>query len=292
MNKLCVITGATSGIGYEVMAQILNLEVDVIAIGRSVDKLNQLKETFKSKIQAKQLTLVRGDLSEKKGCFDVYHQVSKLINERHQKLDLLINVAGIVNSGYKENSDYNEITFATNHLSVYMLTGLLYPYLKKSSDPRVLVVSSLSHYRACFDKTNLQSKRFYNVLRGYQRSKLYNVLFVKRFNRFEKDIKIYAIDPGLVKTEIGDKHTKGLALIIWKFRKKGGVEATIPAKYMVDIATKHGYEALSGGYMKDGLSIKSSKVTYDIKKQDILWKESQRLTGVIYPFDEVSFEKS
>lgn len=287
MKRLSVVTGATSGIGYEVMVELLNQEVDVIAVGRSVEKLNHINLQFQDKVKNNQLILVRGDLSDNQGCIDVSNKIIDAINARGGILDLLIHVAGIVSSGFKENRDHNELTFATNHLSVYILTHFMYPYLKKSNDPRIMVVSSLSHYRACFDKTNLQSKRFYNVLRGYQRSKLYNVLFAYRFHRMEKQIKIYAIDPGLVKTDIGDKHTKGLALFVWRLRKKGGVDANIPAKHMVEIALKESYLNDAGGYMKDGVKIKSAKVTYDEYKQDLLWKESQRLTNLKYPFDEV-----
>lgn len=287
MKRISVVTGATSGIGYEVMVQLLDQDIDVIAVGRSTDKLKHLSHQFENQVKSKQLTLIQGDLSDNQGCIDVSNKIIDVLNSSQKALDILINVAGIVNSGYKENKDHNELTFATNHLSVYILTNLLYPFLKKSSDPRILVVSSLSHYRACFDKTNLQSKRFYNVLRGYQRSKLYNVLFTYRFHRMEKAIKIYAIDPGLVKTEIGDKHTKGIALFVWRLRKKGGVDAKIPAKHMVEIALNESYIKDAGGYMKDGLKIKSAKVTYNEHKQDLLWKESQRLTNLVYPFDEV-----
>ncbi|NCU32575.1 MAG: SDR family NAD(P)-dependent oxidoreductase [Candidatus Moranbacteria bacterium] len=225
-----------------------------------------------------------GDLSDNQGTRLLANEIEKHIKINGGVLDLLFNVAGIVRSGYQENVDRNELTFATNHLSVYLLTGLLYPYLKKSLDPRVLVVSSLSHYRACFDRFNLQSKRFYNVLRAYQRSKLYNVLFVKYFARHEKDIKIYAIDPGLVQTEIGDKHTKGIATFVWKLRKKHGVTADVPVRHMVEIATNPSYLTLSGSYLKDGNPIVSSRISYHERKQDFLWEETQKLTEFIYPF--------
>ena len=292
MKRLSVVTGATSGIGYEVMVELLNHDVDVIAVGRNINKLNEIEKRFEDKIKSKELILVRGDLSDNQGSMDVSKNIIDLIQARDGKLDLLINVAGIVKSGYEENKDHNELTFATNHLSVYILTGLLYPFLKKSKDPRVLVVSSLSHYRACFDKTNLQSKRFYNVLRGYQRSKLYNVMFVYRFSRYEKDIKIYAIDPGLVKTDIGDKHTNTIANFVWRMRRKSGVDVDIPAKQMVDVAILDRYLMDHGSYMKLGKKTKSSRITYHIDKQDFLWKESEKLTHVTYPFDEVSIEES
>ncbi|MBN2268541.1 MAG: SDR family NAD(P)-dependent oxidoreductase [Acholeplasmataceae bacterium] len=292
MKRLSVVTGATAGIGYEVMVQLLDQGVSVIAVGRNIDKLNRIKEQFKEEINTQKLTLIQGDLSYHQGCMDVSNKIIEVINQFGGTLDLLIHVAGIVKSGYSENRDHQELTFATNHLSVYLLTGKLYGFLKKSIDPRILIVSSLSHYRAWFDKTNLQSKRCYNVLRGYQRSKLYNVLFSYRFHRMDKDIKIYAIDPGVVKTEIGDKNTKGLALFVWKIRKKSGVDAKLPAQQMVQIALDEKYIKDNGGYMKNGESVKSSRITYQIKKQDYLWKESEKLTNFVYPFDEVSIEKS
>ena len=67
------------------------------------------------------------------------------------------------------------------------------------------------------------------------------------FIEWKKQSKIYAIDPGLVKTEIGDKHTKGIALFVWRMRKKGGVDAKIPAKHMVEIALNESYIKDAGG---------------------------------------------
>lgn len=285
MKKCTIITGATSGIGYAVLKMMLDKGMTVIGVGRNRDKLNEMEKDFSFEINEKRLILVQGDLSDNESVRKLSTHLMKVIETQGGILDILMNVAGLVKTGYEENKDGNELTFATNHLSVYLLTGLLFPYLIKSKDPRVLVVSSLSHYRACFDKTNIQSKRFYNVLRGYQRSKLYNVLFIKYFSRFEKNIKIYAIDPGLVKTEIGGKHTKGLANIIWKIHIKDGVDAKIPAENMTRIALDPSYKSLSGLYFKDGREKKSSRITYHAKKQNILWDVSKKLTNFTYPFD-------
>ncbi len=280
-----MITGATSGIGYETLKEMLRQEATVIGTGRSTEKLARLSEEFSDYIKKKKLFVVQGDVSDNGNVLTLFKAIESRLRSLDRPLDILFNVAGIVRSGYEENADGNELTFATNHLAVYYLTGLLYPYLKKSQDPRVLVVSSLSHYRAFFDPKNIQSKRFYNVLRGYQRSKLYNVLYVKYVARFEKQIKFYAIDPGLVKTEIGDKHTKGIALRIWKIRKKGGVAPHIPAKHMADIATQDRYLKDHGAYMKLGNAYPSSRISNHESKQRILWEYSKKRTQFAYPFD-------
>jgi NAD(P)-dependent dehydrogenase (short-subunit alcohol dehydrogenase family) len=190
-------------------------------------------------------------------------------------MDVLMNIAGIVSSGLHLNDEGNELTFATNHLSVYLLTTSLIPYLEQAKDPRVLVVSSLSHYRASINFRNLQNFKCYNILKAYKRSKLYNVFFVKAFAKKYPHLPIFAIDPGLVKTEIGLKNTSKLAAAIWKWRVSSGTDAYYPASFMVEIATDKTYIPFSGQYFKEGKVKKSNPITYREDLAERLWNETK-----------------
>lgn len=282
MNKLAVITGATSGIGKALVALCLKAEIDVIGLARSQDKADQVKEEFKDYSKAR-LQFVFGDLKDNQSAKKAGDDIAFLIKHDYQgRLDILMNVAGIVTSGYHENADGHEMTFAVNHLSVFIITQKLLPCLKKSSDPRVLVVSSLSHYRARMNWNNIESKKGYNILKAYKTSKLYNVFFVKEFSRRIPGISIYAIDPGLVNTELGLKNTTWLAYTIWNWRRNKGTDTSYPTRFMIDIATKPEYLALSGHYLKEGKSVPPNPVTLDPMHAKRLWEYTEKCTSCSY----------
>lgn len=279
MNKVAVVTGATSGIGYANVELLLKEKINVIAVARSEKKRDHLvTQMAHFTSQSVQLHIVMGDLSDKQGVLKVIQGIQLILDQRYQgHLDILMNIAGIVSSGLHLNNDGHEMTFATNHLSVFSLTLALTSYLEKANDPRILVVSSLSHYRARINFNNIQNKKWYNILKAYQRSKLYNVFFVKEFARKYPHLPIYAIDPGLVKTEIGLKNTSKLASSIWSWRVSKGTDAYYPASFMVKIVTEASYKNLTGEYFKEGLMKKSNPITYRKDYAEKLWDYTKNL---------------
>ena len=281
MSKVAVVTGATSGIGYAVTELLLKEKINVIALSRDEDKANITKEKLKEFTKDVELDFIIGDLSDNEQATETSKKFVKLIQDKYKgKLDILMNIAGRVTTGYHENKDGNELTFAVNHLSVFIMTYYLTPLLKKSDDPRVLVVSSLSHYRASINWDNIQSKKMYNILKSYKRSKLYNVFFVKEYARRFESIPIFAIDPGLVRTNIGAKNTSGLARLAWKLRSSTGTDIYYPARFMIDVSTKEAYKTLSGNYIKKGKPVKSNPVTYSADHGRRLWEYTEELTHI------------
>lgn len=280
MQKVAIVTGATSGIGKAILELLLNDKIDVIALGRNQNRLDQLAIEM-SEIKTAKLTLVLGDLSDNNKSRKASLALANVIEKKYGgRLDILMHVAGMVSSGYHENQDGNEITFATNHLSVMILTQKLYPYLLKSDDPRMLVVSSRSHYRANINFNNLQSRKLYNIFKAYKRSKLYNVFFVRYFAKHIKEIPTFAIDPGLVKTEIGMKNTNALAQYFWKKHANRGTDVYYPTRFMLDIATKPEYKELTGHYFLEGKSVKSNPITYDLDVCEKLWNASLKYAKI------------
>ena len=280
MNKVAVVTGATSGIGKACVELLLNAGVDVIGLGRDDDKINGLIASLSSIKNAK-LTCVKGDLGSNQSVFDSAQKIIDVILKDYEgQLDLMFHVAGRVSSGFHVNEDGNEVTFATNHLAPFLLTHYLYPYQLKSKDPRILVVSSRSHYRANINYKNLQNKYFYNIFKAYKRSKLYNVFFVKGFSNKMKQIPIYAIDPGLVNTDIGMKGTNRLAKFFWKKHASKGTDAYYPSTFMIDIALKPEYKELSGHFFLEGKAVQSNLITYRMDHIEHLWNESLKLSKI------------
>ena len=146
--------------------------------------------------------------------------------------------------------------------------------MKHTIKSRILVVSSQSHFRANINFNDLETKTYYSILRSYKRSKLYNVLFVKGFSKLYKDIPIFAIDPGLVRTEIGQKTPSKLVSFVWKLRSKKGVDPMVPAKHMLDVIHLDEFDDKSGSYIKHGKVISSNPLTYQDDIIDRFWKIS------------------
>jgi len=147
------------------------------------------------------------------------------------KLYALINNAGCVRSWYSTTEDGYEQQFALNHLSPFLLTHYMLPYLQKGNG-RILITASNSHKMMKMHWKDIMYKKRYNPLMVYKQSKLCNMLFAFALNdRFSSSgIHAYGIEPGLVNTDIGSKQTGVLVKLIWSLRKKSGVSPEIPAK--------------------------------------------------------------
>lgn len=274
MRKLACVTGATSGIGKSLVLTLLKANIDVIGLGRSDQKIEQLLNEVSQLGIKSELSIVKGDLSNHEGVMDISNQVIQILEEKNMKLDYMCHVAGRVTSGYHMSKDHHELTFQVNHLAVVDLTYQLLSYMNQSVKSRIIVVSSQSHYRANINFNNLETKRFYTILRSYKRSKLYNVLFVRGFSSKYKDIPIYAIDPGLVKTDIGTKHTSKLASFIWTWRAKKGIHPEVAARHMLNVIKEPNFEDQSGSYVRHGVIVTSNPITYKEEVIERLWNET------------------
>jgi NAD(P)-dependent dehydrogenase (short-subunit alcohol dehydrogenase family) len=286
MQKIAIITGATSGIGRELVLKLIEKNMVVIALGRSDDKIKKLKIDSKNLLRDNALYVIKGDLDNKNSINEIGKEIASLLEKYNYQIDYLVHVAGRVTSGYHVNEDQHEMTFAVNHLAVVLLTHLLIKKMRKSNKSRILVVSSQSHYRANINFNNLESKSFYSILRSYKRSKLYNVLFVKGLAiRFE-DVPVYAIDPGLVRTKIGTKNTSKLASFVWNLRSKKGIDPMVAAAHMCDVLTKEKFDHLSGSYIRHGQPVSSNPITYDKDVIDKLWDVSLDMLNINNYFEK------
>lgn len=288
MRKLALVTGATSGIGKSLVLTLLKANIDVIGLGRSDEKIEQLTKEVNHLDNQSELMIVKGDLSDHEGIINISNQVIHLLEEKNIRLDYMCHVAGRVTSGYHISKDNHELTFQVNHLAVVDLTYQLLDYMNQNSKSRILVVSSQSHYRANINFNNLETKTFYSILRSYKRSKLYNVLFVKGFASKYKDIPIYAIDPGLVKTDIGTKNTSKLASFIWTWRAKKGIDPDVAARHMLNVIEESNFDNQSGSYVRHGVIVTSNPITYKEEVIERLWNETLKMLEINEYFKKTS----
>ena len=176
-DKICLITGANSGIGYETAKNLSARGATVILICRSEDKAKKATADIIREIPNAKTDYAIADLSSQ----NQIRALAENILKSYEHIDVLINNAGSWFSDFRLTEDGIERQWAINHLSPFLLTHLLLPSLKKSQDPRVINISSDSHFhgKIHFEDVNLQHK--YHGLRAYAQSKLANVLFTLEF---------------------------------------------------------------------------------------------------------------
>lgn len=252
-KKTVAVTGATSGIGFAVCEGLLKSGCRVIAVGHSSSRCDTAAEKLRADFPNGYITFLCADLMQQA-------EVSRLAEEIRQDLeensggalDALVNNAGCIRSWFMTTSEGYEQQFALNHLAGFLLTHELFPNLVEG-DGSVLMTSSGSHKMMKVNWQDIMYQKRYRPLLAYKQSKLCNVLFAYSLNeRYAAcGIRAYAIDPGLVQTDIGQKNTGKLVDFIWKRRKKHGVQPDVPAGIycrLIDGASKSEglYHALDG----------------------------------------------
>ncbi|NMA65297.1 MAG: SDR family NAD(P)-dependent oxidoreductase [Clostridiaceae bacterium] len=231
MNTI-VITGATSGIGFETARVLTQRGFNVLGVSRSEDNCNRAKERILSEKSDAKITFFVADLMQQREVIRVAEEIVLYLNEYcNRELYALINNVGCVRSWYMTTEEGYEQQFALNHLASFMLTYKLLPALIKAHG-RIIMTGSQSHKGIKVHWNDVMLRRGYNPLTAYKQSKLCNILFAKGLNDRYKTVGIraYVVDPGLVNTDIGNKDTGSLVNFIWSLRKRHGVSPDVPAK--------------------------------------------------------------
>ena len=280
-GKNCVVTGGNAGIGFETALALANLGAKVIIICRNQDKADAAVKSIRAKSQNNDVDYILADLSSQKSIRDA----CKYVLKGFDCLDVLVNNAGTWLSKLEYTEDKVEKQFAVNHLAYFLMTSELFPALKKSEDARIICVGSDSHFhgKMHFDDISLSKK--YHGLRAYAQSKLANVLFTYELDRQLHargitNITINCVQPGLVKTDIGLKHTISLHGIAWRIRRMGGVSPAKGAETSIFLASSDQVKGESGKYWDKCEKKPSSKRSYIEKDAQRLWEMSKEMCGI------------
>jgi len=291
-GKVVIITGANSGMGFEASKALSRNGAKVILACRNKQKAIVALAELKKEVSEAKAEIMILDLSSQKSIV----AFAKTFKEKYDRLDILLNNAGIMSVPYGTTEDGFERQFGTNHLGHFALTGLLLDRIKATPKARVVTMSSGAHTMASMDFNNLQydGGRKYSSSTAYGRSKLANLLFTYKLqNIFEKeniDAKALAAHPGGAKTNLNN-HLKDK--LIWKIMapmmNAMFQSAAMGALPILRAATDpnanggeyYGPEGFTGnsGYP---VIVKSSKKSHDTSIQKKLWEVSENLTGVSY----------
>jgi len=276
-GKVCMVTGATSGIGKVTAQELAQQGASVIIVGRSpekgVDVVDQIKKQTGSTVE-----FMLADLS-------VQQEIHRLVNQynsEYQRLDVLINNAADVFFKRQMNVEGIEQTFATNHLGYFLVTNLLLDTLKASAPARIINVSSDVHRSEEINFENLQGEQKYNGYKAYRLSKLYNLYFTYELSRKLEGtgVTVNAVTPGLVKSKLGVEgggFSSFMKKLINFIAGKSPEEGSQPIIYL---ATSSDVEGVTGKYFKNNEAISSSDASNDKETAQKLWDISAELTGL------------
>jgi len=283
-DKTIVVTGSTSGIGLAAATELARRGAFVIGVGRHRSRCMQAEETIKSACPEARVVFCTADLSSIREVRRLAAEIrDKIAENGDSKLDVLINNAGTFSSWYVSTKEGFELQFAVNHLAPFLLTHELIDLLKAAPSGRVITTSSGSHYRTRINWSDIMLRRRYNCLMAYKQSKLANVLFTRELNRrlgAGSPVRAYAVDPGLVNTDIGCKGTSGLVKWVWKKRSGRGVSPEKAANTIVYLASEPVIENRDEIYWKDCRPCRPSSYS---KRDDAalrLWELSERMCGI------------
>lgn len=278
-------TGATSGIGLATATALMAAGWRVIIHGRSEEKCRAAIAAARAAavrtagVQETEPDIAVCDL----GSLTEVRDLAGDIAQRFDSLDVLINNAGVFTARRRETADGFEMQFGVNHLAPFVLTQLLLPLLAKSPSGRVIAVSSGSHRSGRIHWKNLQLSGLYSGLAAYGQSKLANVLFAFELQRrlsANSRIESYALEPGLVNTEMGEKGTPGLISFVWSRRKRHGVTPEEGGATSVKLATDPEVAGEGGSYWAACRQCQSSRRSLSESDAARLWRVSAELCGM------------
>jgi NAD(P)-dependent dehydrogenase (short-subunit alcohol dehydrogenase family) len=273
-QRVALITGASTGIGKEMAKQIARSGIIVVMASRSRERLEAAQEEIRREVPASKTELLAADISSQA-------EIRRLASEfssKYNRLDILINNAGVMAPNRSLTVDGIETTFAVNHLGYFLLTNLLLDTIRSSAPARIINTSSAAHRSARLDFDDLQNEKAYSGFFVYCESKLANVLFTYELARRLEGTGVTAncFHPGAIATELfRDQNVLvrlGSALFL-KSPARG-------AETGVYLATSPEVEGLTGKYFVNKRAARSNKQSYDQAAAKRLWEVSVELTGL------------
>ena len=250
-GKTVVITGGNTGIGKETAIDLAKRGAKVVIACRSMERGNKALKEIREASGSEKVHLKRLDLASLKSI----RSFAEEINATEERLDILINNAGIMMCPKWKTEDGFEMQFGTNHLGHFLLTNLMLDLIKKSAPSRIVTVSSLAHFMASrINFEDINSEKSYDKYVAYGQSKLANIMFTRELHRRLKGtgVSCFCLHPGSVSTELQRhsfdagymKYVSWPMKVYWKTPIEG-------AQTNIYCAVQEGLEKESGKYFSD-----------------------------------------
>jgi len=291
-GKVIIVTGGNSGIGYESAKELGRKGAEIILASRNPEKAGAALAQIQGEIPKFIGDVIPLDLASLKSI----REFEKIFKAKYDRLDVLINNAGIMMVPYGLTEDGFESQFGINHLGHFALTGLLMDTLINTKGSRVVNVSSNAHYAGELDLDDLfyQNGNEYSPQKAYGASKLANLLFTyelqRKFENKPGDVIALAAHPGISNTSLADHfferwYVKPLRPLMGLLFQSAAMGALPSIRAAVDPTANGGqYYGPDGSGERSGFPIvvKSNQASHDETVAKELWKISEELTGTHY----------
>ena len=267
IGKICLVTGATDGVGKVTAKALAEAGATVVGVGRNPSKIEAVKREIGDTPGS--LEFLTADLSSQVQV----RSLAEAFLSKYDRLHVLVNNAGALFSSYRESVDGIEMTFALDHLAYFLLTNLLLETIKASAPARIINLSSSAHARGQIDFDDFGLKRRYDGWVAYEQAKLANVLFTYELARRLEGtgVTANAVHPGFVDTNF--QHAAGLGF-------RGQLTPEEGADTQIWLASAPEVEGISGKYFVRRQAERTTELSYDVELARRLWDESAEMVGL------------
>ncbi|HXP30447.1 MAG TPA: SDR family oxidoreductase [Stellaceae bacterium] len=276
-GKICVITGATSGIGLVTAERLAAMGARLVLVGRDRQKGEATLARLGGQSPRASVEILYGDLS----LLAEVRRLAAEIAERAPHIDVLVNNAGAIFRNRGVTEDGFERTFALNHLAYFLLTALLRE--RMASPARIVNVASEAHRGVQLDLADLQGVRAYDGWTAYRRSKLCNILFTRALARrlAGSGVSANCLHPGFVATGFGDNNVGMFRTMLRLAKRTLALSPQQGAETSVYLAASPEVEGTSGLYYEKCRPRAPSPAAQDDAAAERLWGASAKLAGLL-----------
>ena len=279
-GKLCIVTGATDGIGRVTARVLAERGAEVVLVGRTADKGAEVCEAIRRSSRNGRVRFEQADLSSQA---EIRALVERL-TAGSAAIDVLVNNVGAVFTDRRESVDGIEMTFALNHLGYFLLTGLLLERLQANGGGRIVNVASEAHRGVRMDLEDPQGRKRYSGWRTYRRSKLANILFTYHLAALlvDRSVTVNCLHPGFVASRFGHNNGWLFVAALKAAMRLSAIDTEAGARTSVHLATSADVAGVSGRYFDECRATASSPASHDEEVGRRLWDMSESLTGHRY----------
>lgn len=288
-GRTAIVTGSSSGIGYEAARVLANKKATVVLAVRNLKKGYSALEKIRAQNSAAKVEVMQLDLAD----LSSVEKFAAEFSGKYSRLDLLINNAGVMIPPYSKTVNGFELQFGTNHLGHFALTARLLPILHQTEGSRIVNVSSGAHKHGKLDFDDLNwEKRKYSAWRAYGASKIANLYFTYELDRRLKasgsKTIVTAAHPGWTATEL-QRHTGVVEALNGVFAQDIAMGALPTLRAAVEPGLKGGDYFGPNGFMEMRgypIQVPSNALSHDESIARRLWEYSLAATGVRFPLGQ------
>jgi retinol dehydrogenase 12 len=275
--KLAIVTGASAGIGLHTALGLARVGMRVVMVGRDPERTAAAQRFVAERAPGAEPETGLADFSS----LAEVRALATGILARQERIDVLVNNAGMIASHAGFSADGYEITIAVNHLAPFLLTHLLLDRLKESAPARIVTVASQAHRGTRLDPAMLTWPAVWSPLSAYGRSKLANILFTRMLARRldPKVVTATCLHPGMIATRIGN-NAGIVAGLGWRLVKTFLPGPDKGAETSIFLATVADPVPFHGAYVIDKRVAEPDTAARDDSLAEAVWQESAKLVGL------------